>query len=152
MLKLRTTCHAQHLSKLTPSCKQLRFLSPSHPWNLPGTVFLSGFKTPGELWNPLSKTVLSKCCFIWINRPLNIRNERKTQKQLVCRTCKYFSQFLTLHISTFKYPWYRKLALSVSRQCDNVETVHIVEIFNHGRKDSSILYTHYLAIDSRLRD
>ena len=22
------------------------------------------FKAPGDIWNPLSKTVLSKCCFI----------------------------------------------------------------------------------------
>ena len=30
------------------------------------------FKTPGELWNPLSKTVLSKCNFIWNKGPVNI--------------------------------------------------------------------------------
>ena len=48
------------------------------------------FKAPGELWNPLSKTVLHKCSFIWNKGPINIWNDRKTQKWLVHRTCKYF--------------------------------------------------------------
>ena len=30
------------------------------------------FKAPGELWNPLSKKVLSKWSFIWNKGPVNI--------------------------------------------------------------------------------
>ena len=37
------------------------------------------FKAPGELRNPLSKTVLSKCSFIWNNEPVNIWNDHKAQ-------------------------------------------------------------------------
>ena len=29
------------------------------------------FKAPGELWNPLSKAVLSKCSLIWNKGPVN---------------------------------------------------------------------------------
>ena len=35
------------------------------------------FKAPGELWNPLSKAVLSRCNFIWSKGPVNIWNDRK---------------------------------------------------------------------------
>ena len=38
------------------------------------------FKAPGELWNLLSKTVLSKCSFIWNKGPVNIWDDRKAQK------------------------------------------------------------------------
>ena len=38
------------------------------------------FKAPQELWNPLSKTVLSKCSFISNKGPVNIWNDRKSQK------------------------------------------------------------------------
>ena len=38
------------------------------------------FKTPMELWNPLNKTVLRKCSFIWNKWPANIWNYGKTQK------------------------------------------------------------------------
>ena len=58
------------------------------------------FKVPGELWNPLSKTVLSKCSFIWNKGPANIGNNHKVQNDLVRRTCKYLSWFLTFHNST----------------------------------------------------
>ena len=33
-----------------------------------------------ELWNPLSKTVLNKCSFIWNRQDVNISNDRKVQK------------------------------------------------------------------------
>ena len=36
------------------------------------------FKAPGELWNPLSKAVLSKCSFIWNKEHVNIRKYHKT--------------------------------------------------------------------------
>ena len=38
------------------------------------------FKAPGELWNPLSKTVHGKFSFIWNRRPANILNGRKAQR------------------------------------------------------------------------
>ena len=38
------------------------------------------FKAPGELWNPLSKTVCSKYSFIWDKGPVNIRNDSKAEK------------------------------------------------------------------------
>ena len=38
------------------------------------------FKAPGELWNPWSKTVVSKCTFIWNKGPVNIWSYRKAQK------------------------------------------------------------------------
>ena len=34
--------------------------------------YLVDFKAPGELWNPLSKTALSKCSFIWIKGHVHI--------------------------------------------------------------------------------
>ena len=33
------------------------------------------FKVHGELWNPLSKTVLSKCSFISTKGPVDILND-----------------------------------------------------------------------------
>ena len=38
------------------------------------------FKAPHELWNPPSKTVLSKYSFNWNKGPVNILNERKAKK------------------------------------------------------------------------
>ena len=38
------------------------------------------FKAPGELWNPLSKTVFSKCSFIWNKGPVKIWNDHEAQK------------------------------------------------------------------------
>ena len=50
------------------------------------------FKVLGELWNLLSKTVLSKstCSFIWNKGSVNIWNDREAQTLLAQRTCKYF--------------------------------------------------------------
>ena len=48
------------------------------------------FKAPQELWNQQSKTVLSKYSFVWNKRPVYIQTDHKAQKQLLCRTCKYF--------------------------------------------------------------
>ena len=45
------------------------------------------FKAPKKLWNPLNKSVLSKCSFVWNKESLKMY---KAQKQLVCRTGKYF--------------------------------------------------------------
>ena len=53
---------------------------------LPSSV---DFNAPGKLWNPLSKTVLSKRKFIWDKGPVNILNNLKFQKQIVHRNCKY---------------------------------------------------------------
>ena len=43
-----------------------------------------GFKALWELYNPLRKTILSKCSFISNKGPVNISNDREAQ------TCKYF--------------------------------------------------------------
>ena len=51
------------------------------------------FKAPEELWNPLSKTALSKCSFIWNKGPIVIWNDHKAQKWLVFGTYKYFLKF-----------------------------------------------------------
>ena len=48
------------------------------------------FKAPEELWNPLSKPVLSICSFVWNKGLVNIWNDRKAQKKHVHRTCGYF--------------------------------------------------------------
>ena len=63
-------------------------------------------KAPGELWNPLSKTVLSKCGFFWNEGPEIIRNDRKDQKSIVCWACKYVSIFSNANV----FPWYRTLS------------------------------------------
>ena len=39
-----------------------------------------GFKAPGELWNPLRKTVFSECSFICNEGPVNIWNDHKAHK------------------------------------------------------------------------
>ena len=38
------------------------------------------FKAPGELCNPLSKTVLSECSFIWNKGCVNICHDHKAPK------------------------------------------------------------------------
>ena len=48
------------------------------------------FKVHRELWNPLNKTVLSKCNFILNKGSLNIWSDPKARKWLICQTCKYF--------------------------------------------------------------
>ena len=67
VLRVRTIVHARNLWKLARSCKQLRLLCPPDPWNRPGTALLNEF--PGNL---LSKTIISKCRFIWNKGPVNI--------------------------------------------------------------------------------
>ena len=37
------------------------------------------FKAPGELWNPLSETVINRCSFIWNKGPVNFWNDHKAQ-------------------------------------------------------------------------
>ena len=51
----RTIGHAQDLWNVACSCKQLRLLCPSDPWNLPETALLSGFK---NFWGTLKSTEL----------------------------------------------------------------------------------------------
>ena len=43
-------------------------------------MLFSGFQSSRELWNSLSKTVLSKHSFIWNKGPLNIWNYHKAHK------------------------------------------------------------------------
>ena len=69
VLKIRGICHAWDPWKLALSYKQFCLLCPIAPQNLPGTALLSGFQSSRELWNPLSKTVLRKCSFIWNKGP-----------------------------------------------------------------------------------
>ena len=64
------------------------------------------FKAPGYLWNPFIKTVLTECSFISNKGPVNILNDRKAQKLLVRRTCKYFPEFFRL------FMWYVTSQLS----------------------------------------
>ena len=65
------------------------------------------FKTPRELWNPLSKTVVRKWSSIWYEGPVSIWNYCKAQKYFAHRTCKYFwhcmhqCASLSLHFLSF---------------------------------------------------
>ena len=42
--------------------------------------YVVDFKAPGELGDPMSKTVFSKCSFIWHKGPVNIWIDCKAQK------------------------------------------------------------------------
>ena len=95
-LKIRTTCHVRDLWKSARSCKQLRLLCPPDPWNSPGTVLLRGFIR--ELWNPLSKIVLSKCSLIWNKAPVNIWNDHKLKNNLHDWPVNIFPCFWHCHL------------------------------------------------------
>ena len=74
------------------TCKNLISSSCAHQTHeisqtLPYSV---DFKAPGELWNPLSKTILNKRSFIWDKGLINIPNDCKAQKYLVHGTYKHF--------------------------------------------------------------
>ena len=43
-------------------------------------AYSEDFKAPEELWNPLSKTALGECNFIFNKEPVNIWNDHKSQK------------------------------------------------------------------------
>ena len=78
VLKIRTICHAQE----NWLCLANSYIYNSHQTHeifqvLPYSV---DFKAPRELWNPLIKTVLSKCSFIWNKGYVKIWNTCKTQK------------------------------------------------------------------------
>ena len=62
------------------SYKQMRSLRPPVPCNLPSTALFSGFRSSWDLWNPLSKTLLSKCSIIWNIGPGNIWNDHYSQR------------------------------------------------------------------------
>ena len=91
LLETRTVCHARDLWKCMYYAHQTCEIYQIMP-----------HLAPGKLWNPRSKTVLSKCSFIWNKGPVNIWNDHKAQKWPVHRTCKYFSLFLTLIIYIIK--------------------------------------------------
>ena len=74
VLKIRAICHDRVFWELVRSCKQLHLLCPPDSWNLTSTHLLSGFHSPGELWNPFTRTILSKYSFILSNGPVNIWN------------------------------------------------------------------------------
>ena len=71
VLKIRTICHAPDLWKFAWS------------WHLP----------PRELWDPLSKTVHSKCNFIWNKGPVNVWNDRKFTINLYVWPVNIFPNF-----------------------------------------------------------
>ena len=50
-VRIRNICHAWGLRKLARSCKQLRLLCPSGPWNSPGKCVLIWNKWPVNIWN-----------------------------------------------------------------------------------------------------
>ena len=62
---------------LVSSCVYYALQTPEIYQILP---YSEDFKAPGEFWNPLSKTVLSICSFMWNKRPVYIWNDRKAQK------------------------------------------------------------------------
>ena len=76
------------------------------------------FKAPKELRNPLSKTVLSKCSFIWNQESVSIWNDSHVHKKFVHQTCKYFSYCLHWPPVDFplKHPvkWNFDVSLNVS--------------------------------------
>ena len=90
VIKVRNFCHGQELWKLARSCKQLQLLCPPDPWNLPGTA-------PGELCNPLIKTVPSKCSFIRNKGPVNICNNNELKSNLYVGPVNIFLILDTVH-------------------------------------------------------
>ena len=68
------------------------------------------FKAPGELWNPLSKTVLSKCSFICNKGLVNIWNGHKAQSKLYVGPVYIF-----LFLSTAYGYWNQWLHVLLSR-------------------------------------
>ena len=51
------------------------------------------FKAPAELWNPLRKTVLSKCSFIPNKGPVKLWNDRKLKSNLYVGSVNIFLFF-----------------------------------------------------------
>ena len=99
------------------------------------------FKAPGELWNPLSKTVLSKCSFIWNKGLANIGNNHKAQNNLVRRTYKYLSWFFTFHNST-SWVNYEVSFVSILEEND-----HGLRRFDGNSVNVSNTYTGYMYLD-----
>ena len=60
-------------------------------WNCQVLPYSVGFKAPRELWNPLSKTVLSGCSFIWNKGP---EMTIKLNGNLYVRPVNIFPNFL----------------------------------------------------------
>ena len=52
------------------SCKQLRLLCPPDWGIYQVPPYALDFNAPAELLNPMSKTILSKCSFIWDKAPV----------------------------------------------------------------------------------
>ena len=78
--KIRTICHARDLSKLAWSCRQLCLLCPQTREIYQALPCSVDFKVPVALWNPSSKTILSKCSLVWNKGPVDIWNDHKTRK------------------------------------------------------------------------
>ena len=94
VLKIRIIFHVRDLWKLARICKGC-LLCPPDPWNLPGTALVSGFQS--STWNILSKTVLSKCSFIWNKWPVNIWNDLKLKSNMHVGPVNIFPNSLWRH-------------------------------------------------------
>ena len=74
------------------SCKHLHLLAcQTHEIYC---LYSVDFKVPRELWNPLSKTVLSKYRFILNKEPVNIWNDREFKTSLYIGPVNIFPNFL----------------------------------------------------------
>ena len=51
------------------------------------------FKAPGELWNSLSKTVISNFSFSWNKGPVKVWNDHKLKSNMYFRTANIFHNF-----------------------------------------------------------
>ena len=84
----KTICHDPW--KFVLSCKQLRQTRKIYQ-ELPYSV---DCKAPDELWNPMNKTLLRKCSFIWYKGLVNILNYHThdtAQNNLSVRPVNIFS-------------------------------------------------------------
>ena len=83
VLNIRTICHNRDLWKMALSCKHFRLLCHQTREIYQVMRCSVDFKACGQLWNPLSKTVVTKGSFIWNKGPVNIWKDRKAQTYLV---------------------------------------------------------------------
>ena len=86
-------CHAQDLWKLAWSCKHcIYYACQTHEIYqvLPYSV---EFKAHEEFWNPLSKTALSKCSFIYNKGPLTSEMTVKLKSNLNIGPVNIFPNF-----------------------------------------------------------
>ena len=94
LFKIRPICQ-DHLWELAWSChvnicvydvRQTREIYQLLPYSV-------DFKAPGELWNPLSKTVLSKYSFVWNKGHLTLEMTINLKRNLYIRPVDIFLIF-----------------------------------------------------------